>query len=177
MNLYMTTGTINYFLKAKEENAGQFFLNGSGNRGLAYYEADESKRLFNSGDYYEIKDSKGELSDENTMLVTHLNVSSQRSAMARATIMDLIDGIENMPGVMAYRTAKKRDNHSFVILIQFKNSDAYKEFEASELHEKTLSRDAMKKLRDMESAFSNANSKTYYVPIKDIDEEDIDDNY
>lgn len=177
MNLYMTTGTINYFLKAKEENAGQFFLNGSGNRGLAYYEADESKRLFNSGDYYEIKDSKGELSDENTMLVTHLNVSSQRSAMARATIMDIIDGIDNMPGVKAYRTAKKRDNYSYVILIQFANSDAYKEFEKSELYEKTLSQEAMQRLRDMESAFSNANSKAYYVPIKDIDEDDLEEEF
>lgn len=177
MNLYMTAGTINYFLKAKEESNNQFFLSGSGNRGLAYYEADESQRLFNSGDYYGIIESHGELSDEFTMLVTHLNVSSQKSAIARATIMDVIDGIENMSGVKAYRTAKKGDNNSYVILIQFANTDAYKAFLDSDIYEKTLSRDAMKKLRDMESAFSNANSQTYYVPIKDLEDEDTEDNY
>lgn len=176
MNLYMTSGTINYFLKTKEEN-NNFFLSGNGNRGLAYYEAEESQGLFNSGDHYEILESQGELSEDSTMLVVHLNVSGQKSAMARTTIMDLIDGIENMKGITAYRTAKKKDYYSYVILIQFADSDAYKAFEASEVNEKTLSRDATKKLRDEESAFSNANSKMYYVPIKDLDDEDLEDSF
>lgn len=176
MNLYLTTGTVNYFLNAKKESDG-FLLNGHGQRGLAYYEAEESKGLFVSGESYEITHTFGELSDDNTMLVVHINTSAQKRAAARAKVLDLLDGLEERTGVKSYRVAKLADKYSYVLLIQFENNDAYKEFCASQLYEDTLSSDALKRLRDEESMFSNANSKTYYVPIEDLDEEDLEDNF
>lgn len=176
MNLYLTTGTINYFLNAKKDG-GSFLLNGNGERGIAYYEAEESRGLFNTGEQFEITETHGELSDENTMLVVHINTSAQKRATARTKIMDLLDGLETINGVQAYRVGKLQDKYSFVIVVQFVNSDAYKAFINSELHEKTVSKEALKTLRDEESMFSNANSRSYYVPIKDLEEEDLEDSF
>ena len=176
MNLYLTTGTINYFLNAKKDG-GNFFLNGNGERGIAYYEAEASQGLFKTGEEFEISHTHGELSEKNTMLVTHINTSAQKRAAARTKVNDLIDGLETTNGVQAYRVGKMQDKYSFVIVVQFINSDAYKAFSKSDLYESTISNEALKSLRDEESMFSNANSRSYYVPIKDLDEEDLEDSF
>lgn len=176
MNLYLATGTVNYFLNTQKEN-NQFLLNGNGQRGIAYYEAEESRELFNTGEKFEVLNTHGTLSDDNTMLIVHINTSAQKRAAARAKVMDLLEGIETIDGVKAYRVGKMYDKYAYVVLIQFENSEVYKSFTNSDLYESTLSTQSLKSLRDEESMFANANSRTFYVPIEDLEEEDLEDSF
>src|SRR5699024_12457342 len=99
-----------------------------GQDAILFYEDDNSDSFFTSRHTYDIQHSKGTLDDENSTSVHFIPIPDNKKGTMHGHLSDLVEALENINGVMSYRTGEAVNDESFIVMNQCVQATTYNDF-------------------------------------------------
>lgn len=162
MHLHITTGTIDYLQSLHEKNP-QTSMSARGTEAILYYEDEVEASIFSTNMTYEVTKASGSLDEELPLTMFYIPAAGDGQYSLKAHLSDLAAELSTINGMKSYRVGMNTRDENYIVLIKWANLDIYNDFKQTDVYEKYLTSDALKKFRNEESLFGDyLSSKTYY---------------
>jgi len=171
MNIYLTSGTIDFMntVKNRYPNEMMVAMQGAGNSVLLH--ETKGKTVFQTPRSYEVISSSGDLEDKGFFVFNNISVSDEGRPVFEHRFQNRAGAIEDEPGFVAFRLLRPLDSDTYIVMTQWTKSmffDAWKNSTAySKAHEKRDSRVGADKT-------ANIFSSAPYVTTFQVKEENND---
>lgn len=135
MNVYITSGTIDYLLRFKESQQGEamVFMNNE-DSALLIHESGAAS-LFKEPRRYEVIDSSGTLvQKEGFAVFNNIPVTVEGRPLFEHRFLNRPRLIENEPGFMAIRVLRPLSSNTYIILTIWENEAAFKKWQQSKAY-------------------------------------------
>lgn len=145
MNIYMTTGTMDFMEKVKEKHADEpiFLMNGGGTT-LLLHETNGSS-VFQTPRKYEVAGSFGHLIEPGFFAMDNVAVTDEGKPIFEHQYKALGEKLQNMPGFIAFRLLRPIGSDTYTLLTEWSDKRLYEIWHNSpgnQLSDKTSFKDS-----------------------------------
>lgn len=145
MNIYMTTGTMGFMEKIKDQHTDESILlmNGGGNT-LLLHETN-GKSIFQTPRKFEVVGSYGNLTEPGFFAMDNVAVTDEGKPIFEHQYKNLGEKLQNMPGFVAFRLLRPIGSDTYTLLTQWTDRRLYEIWYNSpgnQLSDKTVFKDA-----------------------------------
>ncbi|HLQ73279.1 MAG TPA: antibiotic biosynthesis monooxygenase [Bacillota bacterium] len=146
MRGHMTTGTFS-FLKSfttKNKHIDFFFMN-SGSNTLIYYESEQNeKKIFTSGQSYEVVISDGELKQEGYVVMHHIPISDESMPLFENHLRNKSNIRQTVTDIHALRLLKPLKGNTYIILTYWPNQKIYELWKDTDVYEQLVTNNSVR---------------------------------
>lgn len=143
MNIYMTTGTIDFMEKVKEKHSGEniLLMNGSGHTLLLHETG--GKSVFQTPRKYTVAGSFGELSEPGYFAMDNIAVTDEGKPIFEHRFKQTGEQLQDIPGFIAFRLLRPAGSDTYIILTEWSDKRLYEIWSSTPAH-KALFTDSFK---------------------------------
>jgi heme-degrading monooxygenase HmoA len=161
---YITSGTYEYLRKIKDQNMDEtIILMQNAETALLLHET-QGSAIFKEPRKYEVIDSVGELRQNGYIVMNNIPVTEEGRPVFEYRFKNRAGQIEKQPGFWAIRILRPLKSDTYIILTQWENERAFKNWQGSQAfkkaHEKKQSDDTSTTVKKI---FSGPSYVTQYV--------------
>jgi heme-degrading monooxygenase HmoA len=125
MNVYITSGTLDFLHKMKEKHSDvNILLMQNQDRTLAYYESN-SPSLFQTARSYEIIEQKGELEENGYVVLNNIPVTNEGRPIFEDQFKKRATSIEQIAGFQALRVLRPARGNTYGVFVQWQDEKSY----------------------------------------------------
>lgn len=136
MNVHMTYGTVSYLSSIRQKHPEKpILILQDGEKGLAYYEGDDSS-VFTEGHEYETVDDTGEMQESGFVIMNHIPVTDEGRPIFEDRFKNRAGKIESMPGFQAIRVLRPKQGNTYIVLTQWKDQKSFENWKTSQSFQK-----------------------------------------
>ena len=145
MNMYMTTGTMDFMEKVKDKYVDEniLLMNGGGTT-LLLHETN-GKGVFQTPRKYEVAGSFGNLTEPGFFAMDNVAVTDEGKPIFEHQYKNMGEKLQNMPGFIAFRLLRPIGNDTYTLLTEWTDKRLYEIWHNSpgnQLSHKTNFKDA-----------------------------------
>lgn len=169
MNIYMTTGTIDFMEKVKDKHAKEtiYLMNGGGHT-LLLHET-EGDSVFQTPRRYEVAGSFGNLSEPGFFAMENIAVSDEGKPVFEHQYKELGSQLQNLPGFIAFRLLRPVGSDTYVVLTEWTEERLYRMWRDSPGYKLSDPNEFLDQGGAVMHIFTSAPyTATYKTPVKEI---------
>lgn len=166
MYLHATTGTIGFLSSLQEKNP-HVSISARGPEAILYYEDDTKKSIFSTNMTYEVLNEQGALDEDLPLSMFYIPAAGDGTHSLRGHLSDLAEELRAVNGVVSYRIGLNTRDENYIVLIKWADMSIYNDFKHTDVYEKYLTNESLKKFRNEESMFGDYLSSKLYYTIDD----------
>ncbi|WP_210364654.1 antibiotic biosynthesis monooxygenase [Bacillus sp. REN3] len=136
MNLYLTSGTVDYLLRFKEKQPEETMVLMANNESALLVHETDGDSVFNEPRKYEVIDSSGSLDQEGFAVLNNIPVTDEGRPLFEDRFLNRPRLIENEPGFVAIRVLRPLSSNTYIILTVWENEGAFENWQKSKAYEK-----------------------------------------
>ncbi|GAA5416693.1 heme-degrading monooxygenase HmoB [Paraliobacillus ryukyuensis] len=142
MKAYMTNGTLPYLEHiALHHPELTITLMERDNSTLAYYEIDQQVSLFREARIYDVLMTYGELQQQGIVTMRHIPLTDDGKPVFEAEWKKNNDVLKKQEELFAYRVLKPLYGNTYVVMMQWKNRDAFHQWDVTNLTNEHIATD------------------------------------
>lgn len=135
MNLYITSGTIDYLTKLKDKHPGENMLlltESEDEFSAVILHETSSNTLFNHPRKYMVIDSLGSFEKATFVVMNNIPVTDEGKPLFEYQFTNRQRKIEHQPGFVAIRVLRPQSSNTYVILTLWENKQAFVNWKSSD---------------------------------------------
>lgn len=166
MYLHATTGTIDFLSSLQEKNP-HVSISARGPEAILYYEDNNEDSIFSTNMTYKVLNEQGSLDEELPLSMFYVPAAGDGTHSLRGHLSDLAEELKAVNGVVSYRIGINTRDENYIVLIKWADMSIYNDFKHTDVYEKYLTSESLKKFRNEESLFGDYLSSKIYYNIDD----------